>query len=658
MNREKAITYSLLAHIRNTATLINGPLDIFVPLIKRAISKMNNDGIFSGESISEINTYSKSLYDIDFPIPVLRSILIIISSEVSEDEHGAFILNNDNSFSIANYTFTEFDESVRKRKTEIIKLEELFQDFCEKSKLEIQDSTSIFKFLERNKLSLSKYLSNTEVANGENYLVEVQFINYFKNIPTIYELLKSLYLGSILSEYIEFIPSNVEMNVELLLDTNFIISLLDLNTPESTHTCNTLVSITKEQGYKLSILQETIEEIKFLLGRKAEGLNKSFLVKNIYEEDIYNACERRGLTKMDLERIIDNIEVKILEYGIEKVLNSDQLRKDALASVDYEYYKGRRTANISAQHDALASYYVKEKRGHKKIKEFTDVSCWFVNNAISRGFGKNSYEKTFQPVIIKADDLLSILWLSNPQVSKLIPSEEMADIGLSSLVSLTFSESLPKTSIIREFEDNIQKYAKEDISSKDIIRVATRIADKQLIDVEELNQLADEDQELFVQRLEEEAAKQEEIEAVRTEALSEIVEKFKGEIEKLEEIKQTRAEKDKVMKALEEKDNTNQGMISDLSTKLEASEKALSKTKLDESVKAWQLKSRILFLIALTIFLPAVLYILLDDPSILNNHYMKVIGVIISVFFGFSIKLLYDRHFNHSNIENYKKSFE
>ena len=640
MNREKAITYSLLAHIRNTATLVNGPLDIFVPLIKRAISKMNNDKIFNGESISEINNYSKNLYDIDFPIAVLRSILSIISLEVSENEHGAFILNDDNSFSIANYTFTEFDESVRKRKTEIKRLEELFQDFCGKSELEIKDSTSIFTFLEKNKLSLSKYLSNSEEHNGQSYLAEVQFVNYFKSIPTVYELLKSLYLGSILSEYLEYIPSDVQMDVELLLDTNFIISLLDLNTSESTHTCNTLIVIAKQQGYKLTILKETIDEIKCLLVRKAEGLNKSFLVKSIYTEDIYNACERRGLTKMDLERIIDNIEVKILKYGINKATNTEQIKKDALESSDYAYYKSKRTSDISAKHDSIAAYYVKEKRGHKRIKDFVDVNCWFVNNAISRGFDKNSFEKAFQPEIIKADDLLSILWLSNPKVSQLIPSGDMADIGLSSLVSMTFTESLPKTSIIKEFEENIQKYGKEDISPKDIIRLATRIADKQLIDIEELNKIASKDQELFVQKLEEEANKQEVIETARTEVLSSIVDKFKEEIENFEEIKKTRAEKDKT--------------ITDLGIQLEA----FKKLSMEDEIKKWQMKSRIVLLTMSFLFFPTVLYIFLYHAYLLDYDYMKAGATVISFIYAFFIKLLYDRHFNHSNIENYKKSIE
>ena len=50
MNKERAITYSLLAHIRNTGSLAKGPIDIFIPLVKRALSKMNNEGIFKGKN--------------------------------------------------------------------------------------------------------------------------------------------------------------------------------------------------------------------------------------------------------------------------------------------------------------------------------------------------------------------------------------------------------------------------------------------------------------------------------------------------------------------------------------------------------------------------------------------------------------------------------
>jgi hypothetical protein len=69
MNKERAITYSLLAHIRNKGTLIKGPLDIFKPLVQRVISLLNNKGVYSGKSTMEIKNEFDKNYNIDIPIP-------------------------------------------------------------------------------------------------------------------------------------------------------------------------------------------------------------------------------------------------------------------------------------------------------------------------------------------------------------------------------------------------------------------------------------------------------------------------------------------------------------------------------------------------------------------------------------------------------------
>lgn len=273
MNKQKALTYSLLAHIRTTSSLVKGPLDIFVPLIKRVISKMNEENIFSGKSISEIKVYSDKLYNIDFPIPVIEKILKKIASEINTEENTYFQLYQDKSFSIKGYFFTEFEEDIRKHKIEIDNLEKLFQKFISTTENENVDEKSIFGFIEKNKHSLSKYLSKQSEENGKDYSVEAQFVDYFKNITPVYELIKEIYLGSILAGYIEFEPTRAKMNVELLLDTNFIIGLLDLNTPESTHTCKTLIKIADAQGYTCKILSDTIDEIKALLQAKSLHFN-------------------------------------------------------------------------------------------------------------------------------------------------------------------------------------------------------------------------------------------------------------------------------------------------------------------------------------------------------------------------------------------------
>ncbi len=58
----------------------------------------------------------------------------------------------------------------------------------------------------------------------------------------------------------------------------------------------------------ITALSDTIEETQRLLLRRAEHFNESFLARKVNPEDIYNACERRGLTKTDLEQIADKLE--------------------------------------------------------------------------------------------------------------------------------------------------------------------------------------------------------------------------------------------------------------------------------------------------------------------------------------------------------------
>ena len=107
--------------------------------------------------------------------------------------------------------------------------------------------------------------------------------------------------------YLSFRPKDVQMGVELVLDTNFLVSLLDLNTEESTRTCNMLIEVGQRLGYSFTVLNETIEEMQGLLAFKAENLDKAIIAKSINREDIYNACDRRSLCGVDLERISDNL---------------------------------------------------------------------------------------------------------------------------------------------------------------------------------------------------------------------------------------------------------------------------------------------------------------------------------------------------------------
>ena len=677
MNINKAITYSLLSHIRSNSTLIKGPLDVFVPLIKRVLSKMNEDGVFSGKSITEIKAYSDKLYSFDFPLPVLENILKLIEVELNIDGTIKFTVHQDKSFAINKYVFTEFEDDIRKHKQEVFNLQKLFADFCVSSGFEDYKDQSIFDFIESSKLELSKYLANKDNGKENNYSIEAQFIEYFRPISHVYDFIKKIYLGSIISGYIEYKTTEATLEVELLLDTNFIIAALDLNTLESAHTCLTLLKIANSQGYKCKVMNITIDEIKNLLQAKADNFNNTFLQRVVYPEDVYNACERRKLNKADLERIIDNIESEITNLGIQVIYDTSKFQNLAKFSPEYKTLKEHRNTEKAALHDAAALQYVRDKRG-KKVYDFEKVNCWFVNNSISREGESNYTINGQQPEIIKADDLLNILWLSNPQSKIDMSDDELTDIGLSSLVSLALNKELPKTSVIRELDDNIHKYSNTEISDTDILRIATRITSKQLKDVESINELAESNKEEFVRRLKSEAKKQEQIEINRLKMLEEAVSKLSEKSDSLDKVKERMERKEqlaeKQVERLKQETAIHKGNADTLkSTLLAEQNKTRSERRrifYKNEIKKWRRNSWIEFILSVGVILAGLIYFLwtsnwnfeVAKSNIIqfkNNFWIGIILTIVGfVFTKITLPTLVGKYRNHSNIENFKKGLE
>lgn len=100
--------------------------------------------------------------------------------------------------------------------------------------------------------------------------------------------------------------------------------------------------------------------------KKAEDFDKSFLQKKINPENVFNACERRGLKRNDLEYIADNIKHVLGEYNI-NIIKSGLNKNVVQTTKEYKNLKNIRESEISAIHDATALLYVKGKRKNKKI---------------------------------------------------------------------------------------------------------------------------------------------------------------------------------------------------------------------------------------------------------------------------------------------------
>jgi hypothetical protein len=320
-----------------------------------------------------------------------------------------------------------------------------------------------------------------------------------------------------ITSYLEVDYGDLKKDVEFLVDTNFIVGLLDLNSIESTHTCRKIVEICQRLGYKLSILDFTIEETEALLSRTAENYDVTFLAKKIDPESIYNACDRRKLKKTDLQLIASGLKDTIFrEYKINLIPNTTKYRNEAKFSPEYRKFKEIRTTEFSALHDATALIYVQKKRG-KRISNFQDSNCWFVTNvshALSH-FKENNY----LPEIIRAEDLVNLLWLTNP----LVRTDETVELGLTRLVSCAISNSLPSARVIKELDENIQKYASDKVEARDIVRVANVIANKTITNLEQLNKTARENPEEFVRKLQRISDKEKSVEETRKNELKDLL---------------------------------------------------------------------------------------------------------------------------------------
>lgn len=684
---KKAVAYSLLAHIRNSGALTNGPIDLFIPIVKKGLHFMNNNKEqYKGRHISEIKDIVEDHYGIDIPLPVLESILKQIAKEINSGDEKVFELNNDRSFWIKDYIFEDYDQKIQESQKIVENLQRLFFEFCKANGIDTIQNNCIIKFIEKNKLSISKYLANIYVENGKDFIIEARFLEYFKSKPIIFSQIKNIYLGSILTCYLEYQPSVIKMDVTLLFDTNFIVSLLDLNTPESTHTCKKLVEICSKLGYRFNILTDTIEEIIGLLNYKSCNFDSAVILKFVNKEDIYNACERRKLTRTDLDRIADNLEETINNLGIGIIPPNETLRNKAKFSKEYNGLKGFRHTEKAALHDAIALIFVKEKRGSKRIKDFERVNCWFVNNSISHDIdseGTNSLlsqnNSNYQPEVIKADDLLNVLWLSNPSINTTLANDELIDIGLTSLIAFTLNEALPKARIIKELDENIQKYRNESISDKDVLLLATRIANGQIKSIERLNEFAKKDIKKFNEGIKEEAKKQDYIEKKRSERFEQAFKMFEEKYSKLNDYKeeidiQAKAEINQFKEASKSLFEEKELQIKKLEVENLKKENKIRESKrnefLNKNLKSWRWKSWRLLIIVGFILLFGIFWLIVKyngDLSVANDFFetnlnSKLIVIILSILSFvidlFIIKALYDKHLNHSNISAYKLSIE
>lgn len=676
---KKILAYSLLAHINNQTPTESSYESIFIPLVKRGLSKMCATGQFKGDDINDIKKHIDDLYGLNMPETILKKILFKIASELNTKDKVVIQFFSGGSFIIGEYVFSDYEDEINKRNDELERLQRIFNEFL-KAEGKEENSESIFEFVEQNKISIGKYINKKYPTEHNDNTTEARFINFIKPVKELYSVVQSVYIGSIISTYLEYQPTGIKRDVELVLDTNFIISLIDLNTSSSTANCRRLLDIATKLGYKFTVLAITIREIEQLLKTRVDNFDSVFLSKQVDPEDIYNACERRNLSRTDLDRIRHNITSEIEKFNVVILSKTEAYEKRARFSDEYEKLKEVRNTTFAALHDATCIDYVKEKRG-RPIYDFHKVNCWFVNNSSSRS---NQHSNGAQPYVIKAEDLLNLLWLASPMVKANISNTDISSIGLSRLVSATLDDSLPSALTIKKLDDNIRKYADGNISDEDIVRVSKAIAERTITNLDDLNKLADDDDSRFVETLQNIASTQKKKEDEFTHLLNKLVEEISRKSKILDE---------KTFKIDKEKEGYEQLITNAKSKQQEALDSSvflaeqvklirsenirlqneIRKPKREKFIRNkvfwWRARSFFLVLVGPVVLIITLCYVVNLNSGDLklskeflqkytnNIIFSSLISLASLIYSGIFIKIFADR-FNHSALNAYKNGIE
>lgn len=114
MDKKLIVTYAVLAYLKETSNSSRTSIfDIYIPLIKKGLSvfsEENNLIQIMGRSFSEIQTKIFNVFGLSIPIPVLARALKTIEKQI--DDENIFKINNDHSFIIKSYIFSDIDEVI------------------------------------------------------------------------------------------------------------------------------------------------------------------------------------------------------------------------------------------------------------------------------------------------------------------------------------------------------------------------------------------------------------------------------------------------------------------------------------------------------------------------------------------------------------------
>ena len=240
-----------------------------------------------------------------------------------------------------------------------------------------------------------------------------------------YQFIKSVFHGVLLASIISA-GSNDEEKIgesgtfkEVVLDSNFIFRLLDLQTEFEGIAARETFELLKKENCEFCVLPITIKQIADTINSIIKKFsNSANEVLRIYGDErfsgLQSACIRRKLTASKLKEIIDSLEDDLKEKYKIRVVNEEfayESDVDAFSSLGKAKPD---SAPEGLEHDLKLIAYVRTKRD-KNVYQRHKAKYWVLTDDIKLTKWNSNYPQLNRiPECMTESQVATVLWLQNP----------------------------------------------------------------------------------------------------------------------------------------------------------------------------------------------------------------------------------------------------
>jgi hypothetical protein len=475
--------------------------DVYLPFIEYALVSLNKEYI----DIEEVKTKINTDCNLNLPISIIRALLKKLRRADKIEQY--------NGYSKIKLIYSydeerlEYKKSLGKSNRELNSLINKYKEFTGRSDLPEEEVMELFFSFINSSIECGDIIGEDyKVCTLPNIaLVSVSdfFICIKNQDNNNYETFCNVFFGFLfcnmtlkLENQLYYSTKKIK-NLDIILDSNFIFRILDLQNPMLNTSSYELLNILKEYEFNICTYTYILDEVRKVLSSIYDKMVKGIMPVKVDPKEaeamdsIAGAIYRRKWDLYQIDNYIRNIEDELKIRGV-NIINSNNLFDTIEIDRDmyYEllyckimrtlYLDGYKHIQIDIESlkrkdfkmdkfimsdtifnsikqktimDLKIIKHISNKRKGKKTN-FADCRLFFLTcDNVLYNFNKQKHDSTRSLSEVMAEDIFTrVLWLNNP--------ERTGDIPLTLTLSIFQSSKFVGYTVLNKFSEFVQEYVK------------------------------------------------------------------------------------------------------------------------------------------------------------------------------------------------------